>query len=470
MKKINLKTIICILLILVLIPVCIILISCMKKDKPSETAEEIPETAAGTDVITDNTTDNEVEVIDEDVNNTEDPDENMIPDDHPIDSLHEYYSVTYVPDDDFSIVEKEQVFLTDAEQPILSCKYSYPTINDHYYPDAREAINRYMEDAMNEFFAEMEKKADEDEKYFIESDEEWSYHWELIHDRIIRCARTDAEIVSFYIEDNTYDGGVTMNQSSSALNFDSKTGELLQFKDICTDGEQLIQTCTDYVLQRDFLWGMNAEEDIPDLIRNIIDRGSWYFLQEGFVLSSDKYEFGGGSDGCVQIVIPYDTLYGNGLNSAYSYFGNSSGVFVTAYSDKAGTKASVDLYNEGDHEDDVIYVEQAFDPADAMTGNYKILINDIDVSKVLEPYEISRSWTDHNWYIKDIDCMDAYMEIFLRLDETTLILRYDDDSLTVLGELEGIPSLYDLHAYGDGTVTCCGNKYSLEDDHLTQIQ
>ncbi len=384
MKKINLKTIICILLILVLIPVCIILISGMKKDKPSETAEEIPETAAGTAVITDNTTDNEVEVIDEDVN--------------------------------FSIVEKEQVFLTDAEQPILSCKYSYPKLNDHYYPDAREAINRYMEDAMNEFFAKMEKEADEDEKYFIES------------------------------------------------------GELLQFKDICTDEEQLIQTCSDYVLQRDFLWGINAADDIPDLIRNIIDRGSWYFLQEGFVLSSDKYEFGGGSDGCVQIVIPYDTLYGNGLNSAYSYFGNSSGVFVAAYSDKTGTKASVDLYNDGDHKDDVIYVEQVFDPVDAMTGNYKILINDIDVSKVLETYEISRSWTDHNWYIKDIDCMDAYMEIFLRLDETTLVLRYDDDSLTILGELEGIPSLYDLHAYGDGTVTCCGNKYSLEDDHLTQIQ
>lgn len=385
-------------------------------------------------------------------------------DDSSVDHFNVFYGVVYVPDAEIDYSVSEKVFYTKDQKPVLSCKYSYPVLMKFANEEARKKINSSMERMMEDWYEEKKTEAEKDEQGFYESGEGWDYHWESKSECTVYCGRVDPVIISFYVERYDFYGGAHGFLTSTAISFDGKTGEVLSLKDICLDKDEFIGSCKDYILARPFLWGINSQDKMSSLIENIIERGSFYYAHEGFVLSTDVYELGGNVDGCVQLVIPYDSLKGS--NYKYDYFGNVSRAFRAGYEDLNGMTACVDL--DGDHEDEKIYVDKVFDGEDAMNGIYKIYINDEDFSDVISKYQIRKSGTGYDWYIEDVDSGDLYCEIFLRLDESMLVLRYEGNKLRLLGEVRGCPSIHDsgFQVNGDGIIKCDNEDYVIVNGNI----
>ena len=151
-----------------------------------------------------------------------------------------------------------------------------------------------------------------------------------------------------------------------------------------------------------------------------------------------------------------------GFNYDYKYSGNTSRALRVSTDDTQGMTAVVDL--DGDSEEELIEVSQTYKEGEQF-GVYKVYINGIDYgSDDLEGYIIDRSSATRDWYIEDVDSSDKYCEILLCLEESTLLLRYDDGKLVVLGELEAVYSTNGcmLSIKGDGKIKVNNAEYCIE--------
>ena len=403
----------------------------------------------------------------EEISDTEGPEVEKNPqvtDSTPVDQFDLFYGVVYLPDTEISYSDSEKVFYTKDEKPVLSCKFSYPVLTKYANEEARTKINSYMQRMMEDWYVKKKEEADKDEKGFYESGEEWDYHWECKSETTVYCGKVDPLIVSFYIETYDYYGGNNGFLTSTAVSFDGKSGDVLNGKDIYLDKDEFVSSCKDYILARPFLWGTKSNAEISSLIEDLIDREKYYYAHEGFVLCTDMYELGGNPDGCVPLIIPYAFL--RGYNYKFDYFGNVSRAFRAGYEGVDGMVACVDL--DGDRVDDYIHVDKVFDAEDLGKGSYKVYVNDNDLSDVIRKYQIDKSGVREDWFIEDVDSGDSYCEIFLRLDESTLVLRYINNDLQVLGEMEGCPSIHDygFQVNGDGIIRCGNKDYRIENDGI----
>ena len=168
------------------------------------------------------------------------------------DKIQVYYGCIYVPDSEVTFKEREEVYYTQDGNPILKSRYSYPYITRLADEEARDKINRYMEDAADDWFRAKEQEAKKYEQDYLESGEEFDFHWELESNRTITCGRVDPLIVSLLVTNYDFMGGIHGGSYSTGLSFD-RNGELLTFDDICYDREQVVGSVKDYLFNHTLL-------------------------------------------------------------------------------------------------------------------------------------------------------------------------------------------------------------------------
>ena len=133
---------------------------------------------------------------------------------------------------------------------------------------------------------------------------------------IFTAVRADSNVVSFLETSQYYIGGAHGMYYYSGLNYDTRTGERINFADLSANADAFRQDTLAFIhdlaataAYQGIMWGNDADEQQEILYQD----ERWYLSTSGLVLFSNPYELGPFFAGEIEFTIPYSDLEGMDL-------------------------------------------------------------------------------------------------------------------------------------------------------------
>lgn len=365
----------------------------------------------------------------------------------------------------------------DNDIEILSASLSLPTVKIPNHEASSQKIN--------DFFAKEKKDFDDlCEKLIIESkelyDERLSWQEEegnlgeffyapYGEDLTFRNYRVDDNLITFLREDYSYYSGAHGSYLLVGLNFDTKTGDLLEISDLSDHPEELKG-----FLKEEIIAQAKENPDSPDAyfydpdsaefseaIDSVINGNYFYFNNFGLNFIANDYVIAPYAAGFFEFTIPYQKLTGI-IKDSYL----NTGAYMAAYPNGASAletldanvgKIPVSCINNYNATEDTYHPEIMIDD---MVYSYEMIQDIMD-----RPFEIF-SGIDY-FYVLDLDSSDEYKELAicdwgLNDYHMTYLFRYVDGKLISLGSLPGLVSESNFRPKGNGTIVSSSRLPYLE--------
>lgn len=325
----------------------------------------------------------------------------------------------------------------------------YPVVTMKENESAAEKINAYIQAEVDDFLNDTSTRDWAREEYEVYlSDEDFNSKYGFLsyfQNFDMTVTRNDSNVISFWITTSYYYGGAHELYYNSGLNFNAKTGELINFSDLGENEKSFHEGTLAYVKEltttnayQRIMWGDNYD------LEEILYRDErWYFSTSGLVIFCNAYELGAFSSGSIEFTVPYADLEVMGLKEEYSYQENLTIKLQTE------EICSFDLNGNGGEEEIRFYIEN---PGSYNT-NIHFMINGTDYAS--ESAELSGQFSDHDYdfcwtqcFLYDMDTEDDMTEIAFQMNSSdweeekaipyTFFYRYEKDgTLTYLGKMKG---------------------------------
>ncbi|MDE6662303.1 MAG: DUF3298 and DUF4163 domain-containing protein [Lachnospiraceae bacterium] len=208
---------------------------------------------------------------------------------------------------------------------IYSRSYTQPLVTIANNAEAAEKINADLQSRIDAFTASDSIRKESHEYYEISSKEEGYDFFEYNESLGFEKVRSDTNVISFIMNSSGYMGGAHGFYNSFGLNYDTKTGELIDFAALSDDADKFYKDTLTYnreLTQTDEYKERMFPEDFFDgseLETVLYGDEKWYLSDEGLVFISNPYELGPYASGIIEFVIPYDKLAEMGLKEEYGY-------------------------------------------------------------------------------------------------------------------------------------------------------
>ena len=201
--------------------------------------------------------------------------------------------------------------------------YSQPTVTIAGNEAASEKINADIQSRIDSFTASEQMRNEAREYYEVTLAEEDFMFREYIESLTFAVSRNDTSVISFVMTTYMDTGGAHGLNGNFGINYDAKTGEIIDFSDLSEDSDKFYNDTleynrelaqTDEYKERMFEEGFLGEDEFENVL--YADE-KWYLSDEGLVFISNPYELGPYAAGTIEFVIPYDKLIEQGLKEEY---------------------------------------------------------------------------------------------------------------------------------------------------------
>lgn len=207
---------------------------------------------------------------------------------------------------------------------IYSRSYTQPLVTIADNAAAAEKINADIQSRIDAFTASNSLRKESHEYYELASKEGDSNFFEYSESLEFEKVRSDTNVISFVVTTSAYMGGAHGDYMSYGINYDTKTGELLDFAALSEDADKFYNDTLAYnqeLAQTDEYKERMFPEDFlgDDELENVLYADErWYLSDDGLVFISNPYALGPYASGVIEFVIPYDKLGEMGLKEEYS--------------------------------------------------------------------------------------------------------------------------------------------------------
>ncbi|MCH5255704.1 MAG: DUF3298 and DUF4163 domain-containing protein [Lachnospiraceae bacterium] len=207
---------------------------------------------------------------------------------------------------------------------IYERSYDVPTVTIAGNEAASEKINADLQSRIDAFTASEQMKNDAIEFYEVAAKEDFTF-MEYVDSMGFSASRADTNVISFVTSTYSFTGGAHGLELVFGINYDARTGELINFADLSDDPDKFYNDTLTYnkeLAQTDEYKERMFEADFleEDALENTLyAEEKWYLSNEGLVFISNPYELGPYAAGMIEFVIPYSELSGMGLKEEYNY-------------------------------------------------------------------------------------------------------------------------------------------------------
>ena len=329
---------------------------------------------------------------------------------------------------------------------IYTSACTYPVVTIDGNEKVTDKINADIQAIVDSFYADTsypEWAKDDYERYY--NTNLHSYYSDKL---LFTVARADSNVISFLITRQRYSGGAHDMYNYTGLNYDARTGELIDFADLSENADAFHQ---DTFAFHQSLAASNAYKSIMwpddstwkenyDFEEVLYQDGRWYLSTSGLVFFSNPYELGAFFAGKIEFTIPYSDLEEMGFQEKYAYDGPRTIPLQTE------EVRFFDLNGDGQDEEIQFYIEQ---PGNSDT-NLHFIINGTDYA--MQHEELASQFSDNKYtfcwakcFLYDMDTEDDMIEIVFQINDwdedraipTTFFYRYDKKGqLDYLGKAE----------------------------------
>lgn len=127
---------------------------------------------------------------------------------------------------------------------------------------------------------------------------------------VFSSARTDRNVISFFMNGYSDTGGAHPNAVESGINFDPETGERLTLYDVTEEEQAAAEKIREIVLKQ--AEQMEAEnegmffDDYRESIGDILTEDTWVLAEDGMHIIANEYLIAPHAAGIIDFVIPYE--------------------------------------------------------------------------------------------------------------------------------------------------------------------
>ncbi|MDE6220567.1 MAG: DUF4163 domain-containing protein [Lachnospiraceae bacterium] len=320
------------------------------------------------------------------------------------------------------------------DDTILSRKrYIYPVVTIEGNENAADKINADIQETVNSSRVDTFNVPDT-AAYIYDVEAEYRFNYCTEGYLWFTAVRADSKVISFLVCYQQYTGGMIILRHYTGLNYDTQTGELIEFADLSEHADVFEQETFAYLkalaLTKETVW-----KDIDEMLKPLYQSNRWYLSTSGLVFCS--------YNGLMEYTIPYSDLEEIGLKEKYDCEG------IRTFQLQRGEGYSSDLNGDGQEEDIQFYIDET----GSADTNIHLIIDGTDYAVELE--ELSRQLSDDDlicWvecYLYKTDKTDTTTEIAFEMNYTSLKddvvtpctfrYRYEGNGgLTSLGRMEGM--------------------------------
>lgn len=175
--------------------------------------------------------------------------------------------------------------------------------------DAQENINDYFSGLNFNFVHTIQPTISDATQYYDDNSNDPNFYWNPYEvEETFDMTRGDETCISFKQTDYTYLGGAHPGIMLSGVNFDTATGNVLNFEDVVSNEASAYTFATGYLL--DLMAEPSYEgyffDDYENTVNTIDLANRWYFSEEGFVVIFNQYDVAPYAAGNFELTIPYD--------------------------------------------------------------------------------------------------------------------------------------------------------------------
>lgn len=362
---------------------------------------------------------------------------------------------------------REQSTKNGDDAVLCTRKCIYPVVTIAGNENAADRINADIQKRIDSFDTGTSVLDDANQAYqSMRDSREAEFHFYPYFDELIFTAvRADSNVVSFLETSQYYIGGAHGMYYYSGLNYDTRTGERINFADLSANADAFRQDTLAFIhdlaataAYQGIMWGNDADEQQEILYQD----ERWYLSTSGLVLFSNPYELGPFFAGEIEFTIPYSDLEGMDLKERYNYTGAKT---IRLQTEEI---CCLDLNGDGREEEIQFYIDQM--------GSYDTDVHFIidGTDYAVEHEELSRQFSDDHYifswaqcYLYDMDPTDVEIEIAFQMNYNTweddivtphtFLYRYErTGNLTYLGSIVGTIT--------DPTVKLCMMSQSTESE------
>lgn len=321
---------------------------------------------------------------------------------------------------------REQSTKNGDDAVLCTRKCIYPVVTIAGNENAADRINADIQKRIDSFDTGTSVLDDANQAYqSMRDSREAEFHFYPYFDELIFTAvRADSNVVSFLETSQYYIGGAHGMYYYSGLNYDTRTGERINFADLSGNTDAFRQDTLAFIhdlaataAYQGIMWGNDADEQQEILYQD----ERWYLSTSGLVLFSNPYELGPFFAGEIEFTIPYSDLEGMDLKERYNYTGAKT---IRLQTEEI---CCLDLNGDGREEEIQFYIDQM--------GSYDTDVHFIidGTDYAVEHEELSRQFSDDHYifswaqcYLYDMDPTDVEIEIAFQMNYNT----WEDDIVT----------------------------------------
>lgn len=321
---------------------------------------------------------------------------------------------------------REQSTKNGDDAVLCTRKCIYPVVTIAGNENAADRINADIQKRIAFFDTGTSVLDDANQAYqSMRDSREAEFHFYPYFDELIFTAvRADSNVVSFLETSLYYIGGAHGMYYYSGLNYDTRTGERINFADLSANADAFRQDTLAFIhdlaataAYQGIMWGNDADEQQEILYQD----ERWYLSTSGLVLFSNPYELGPFFAGEIEFTIPYSDLEGMDLKERYNYTGAKT---IRLQTEEI---CCLDLNGDGREEEIQFYIDQM--------GSYDTDVHFIidGTDYAVEHEELSRQFSDDHYifswtqcYLYDMDPTDVEIEIAFQMNYNT----WEDDMVT----------------------------------------
>lgn len=342
---------------------------------------------------------------------------------------------------------EEQSMKLEDDTVLCTRKCIYPVVTIEDNEIAADKINTDIQERVDSFHADNDVFDIAQDDYEVIDANYSDFYFSVYSDELIfTAARADSKVISFLVTSQYYVGGAHGMDTYIGLNYDTQTGERIDFADLSENADAFarntlafLQNLASMAAYQGIMW----EDGTDDLQEVLYQDNRWYLSTAGLVFFSNPYELGAFYAGKIEFTVPYSDLEEIGFKEKY---GNTGAMTLRLQTEEV---CSFDLDGDGQSEKIQFYIdEMGSDDTDV-----HFIIDGTDYG--VEHQVLSRQFSDDNYlfcwtqcYLYDMDPTDDITEIAFQMNDTnrkddivtpyTFLYRYEGDGvLTYLGRIKG---------------------------------
>lgn len=347
----------------------------------------------------------------------------------------------------FDFYTEEQSTKIGDDTILCTRKCIYPVVTIEENENAADKINADIQERVDSFHADTFVPDIAKEDYQVINANYSEFHFSSYSDELIFTAtRADHNVISFLVTSQYYAGGAHGMDTYIGLNYDTQTGELIDFADLSENADAFGRDTLAFIhklASTASYQGIMWENVIDELQEVLYQEKRWYLSTSGIVFFSNPYELGAFFAGKIEFTVPYSDLEEMGFKEKYDYTGTGTIQLQTE------EVCFWDLNGDGQDEEIQFYIDEM----GSANTDVHFIIDGIDYAVTHK--ELSRQFSDDDYifcwtkcYLYDMDPIDDMTEIAFQMNYAsweddivtpyTFLYRYEGGGiLTYLGRIEG---------------------------------